>query len=56
MQAHQEMGETARTFQELVGFVRISQEEYAAKGGNGVGLIDYEIHLKMAKMKTCYWF
>ena len=36
--------------------MRSIYEEYAAKGGNVVGEIDGEIHLKMAKMKTCYWF
>ena len=36
--------------------MRSSLEEYAAKGGDVVGEIDGEIHLKMAKMKSCYWF
>ena len=43
----------ARIFQELDDHVRISYEEYSAKGGNVVAEIDSEIHPKMVKI---YWF
>ena len=56
VQAHQEAVKTARTFQDLADNSRSSQEEEYAKGGDVAGDIDGEIHLKMAKMKTCYWF
>ena len=49
LQAHQEVGETACTFQDMDDRARISQKEYAAKGGNVVGGIDGKIHSKMAK-------
>ena len=44
VQAHQDVGGTARTFQELADHVRSSEEEYAAKGGDVMGEIDGEIH------------
>ena len=44
VQAHQEVGGTARAFQELADHVRSSQEEYAVKGGDVMGEIDGEIH------------
>ena len=56
VQVHQEVGGTDHTFQELADHVRSISEEYAAKGSDVVGVIDGEIHSKMAKMKTCYWF
>ena len=53
LQAHQKMGEAARTFQDMADRTRISYEEYATKGGNAAEEIDGEIHSKMAKI---YWF
>ena len=44
VQALQEVGGTARTFQELVYHVRNSYEEYAVEGGDVMGEIDGEIH------------
>ena len=44
VQAHQEVGGTSRTFQELADHVISSSEEYAAKGGDVMGEIDDEIH------------
>ena len=51
VQALQETGGAARTFQELAEHVRSSQEEYAAKGVDLEGKIYGEIHLKIAKIK-----
>ena len=48
---HQEAGGTACIFQDLVEHVRISKEDYAAKGGDFMGDIDYEIHSKISKVK-----
>ena len=56
LQVHQEVGGVACIFQDLADHVRSISEEYAAKSSDVVGEIDGEIHLKMAKMKTCYWF
>ena len=44
MQAHQEVGGTTCTFQDLADDVRSSWEEYAAKGGDMMGDIDGEIY------------
>ena len=56
MKAHNKVGGMPVHLQDLDDHVRSSSEEYSAKGGDVVGEIDGEIHPKMEKMKTCYWF
>ena len=51
MQAHQEAGGPARKFQDMGDHARGSYDEYTAKGGDLVGEIDDDIHLKMSKIK-----
>ena len=50
LQAHQDAGGTDHTFQDLADHSRISNEDYAARGGDVAGEIDGNIHLNMVKI------